>query len=120
MFFKITRRGEYIMTFTAVPKPPKKSKLKKEETTLNKPSVPKKEPKHLVRDEFELEEIANALNEAKEEGARKVFSIYKREEQLEGIITKMDPNTKLIHIKDKSMDVHKVHFLDILNVANAN
>ena len=106
------------MTFTAVPKPPKKSKLKKEETTSNKPSAHKKEPKHLVRDEFELEEIANALNEAKEEGAHKVFSIYKSDEPLEGVITKMDPNTKLIHIKDKYMNVHKVHFLDILQVSN--
>ena len=119
MFFRITRRGEYIMTFTAVPKPPKKSKLKKEETTLNKPSVPKKEPKHLVRDEFELDELAVTLGEAKEEGARKIFSIYKSDEPLEGIVTKMDANTKLIHIKDKYMDVHKVHFLDILQVSNA-
>ena len=79
----------------------------------------KKEPKHLKRDEFELEEIANALNEAKEEGEYKVFSIYKRGEQLEGIVTKMDANTKLIHIKDKYTDVHKVHFLDILKVSNA-
>ena len=28
----------------------------------------------------------------------------------------MDANTKLIHIRDTKMDVHKVHFLDILNV----
>ena len=106
------------MPFTAVPKPPKKSKLKKEETTSNKPSAPKKEPKHLVRDEFELEEIANALNEAKEEGERKVFSTYKRDDVLEGIVIKLDANTKLIHIKDKYMDVHKVHFLDILKVTD--
>lgn len=78
----------------------------------------KKEPKHLKRDEFELEEIANALNEAKEEGAHKVFSIYKSDELLEGTITKMDANTKLIHIKDKYMTVHKVHFLDILKVSD--
>ena len=29
----------------------------------------------------------------------------------------MDANTKLIHIKDKFMNVHKIHFLDILNVS---
>lgn len=70
----------------------------------------RKEPKHLKRDEFGLEEIAYALNEAKEEGERKVFSIYKRKEQLEGIITTMDANTKLIHITDQYMTVLKVHF----------
>lgn len=79
----------------------------------------KKEPKHLKRDEFELEEIANALNEAKEEGERKVFSIYKKDEPIEGTVTKMDANTKLIHITDQYMTVHKVHFLDILKVSNA-
>lgn len=84
-----------------------------------KEKTSKKESKHLKRDEFELEEIANALNEAKEEGEYKVFSIYKREEPIEGIITKMDPNTKLIHIKDKLMNIYKIHFLDILQVSNA-
>lgn len=108
----------YIMTFTAVPKPPKKSKLKKEEMASNKSSAAKKEPKHLSRDEFELEELAITLNEAKEESKLKVFTIYKEDEPLEGIITKMDANTKLIHIKDKFMDVHKVHFLDILKVSD--
>lgn len=99
--FLFKGRGEYIMA--AVPK---------EKTS-------KKEPKHLKRDEFELEEIANALTEAKVEGEYKVFSIYKSDEPLKGVITKMDTNTKLIHIKDKYTDVHKVHFLDILQVSNA-
>ena len=78
----------------------------------------KKEPKYLKRDEFELEEIAYALTEAMEESSEKVFTIYKKDEPLEGIVTKMDGNTKLIHIKDKYMNVHKVHFLDILSVSN--
>lgn len=34
------------------------------------------------------------------------------------MVTEMDANTKLIHIKDKMMDIHKVHFLDILSVSN--
>lgn len=78
----------------------------------------KKEPKHPSRDEFELEELANVLTEAMEEKACKNFSIYKKDETLEGIITKMDANTKLIHIQDKYFTVHKVHFLDILKVSN--
>lgn len=78
----------------------------------------KKEPKHPDRDEFDLEEIANALTEAMEEKQTKIFSIYKRDEPLEGTVTKMDANTKLIHIKDKYMNIHKVHFLDILKISD--
>ncbi|WP_431811376.1 YolD-like family protein [Lysinibacillus sp. FW12] len=78
----------------------------------------KKEPKHLDRDEFDLEEIAYALTEAMEENKSKTFTIYKRDEPLEGTVTKMDANTKLIHIKDKYMNIHKVHFLDILKISD--
>lgn len=78
----------------------------------------KKEPKHLDRDEFDLEEIANTLTEVMEEKQTKVFTIYKRDEPLEGIVTNMDANTKLIHIKDKYFNVHKVHFLDILSISD--
>lgn len=78
----------------------------------------KKEPKHPDRDEFDLEEIANALTEAMEEKQIKVFSIYKHDENLEGTITKMDANTKLIHIKDRYMSIRKVHFLDILSISD--
>ncbi|WP_312507602.1 hypothetical protein, partial [Lysinibacillus sp.] len=60
----------------------------------------KKEPKHPDRDELDLEEITNTLTEAMGEKQSKVFSIYKRDETLEGTVTKMDANTKLIHIKD--------------------
>ncbi|WP_193767145.1 YolD-like family protein [Lysinibacillus parviboronicapiens] len=90
------------------------AKAKKETKTK------KKEPKHLDRDEFELEEIAYALTEAKEEQKYKVFSVYKKDEPLTGMVTNMDANTKLIHIKDKYMDIHKVHFLDILNVSECD
>lgn len=78
----------------------------------------KKEPKHPERDEFDLEEIANVLTEAMGEKQIKAFSIYKRDEQLEGTVVNMDANTKLIHIKDRYMGIHKVHFLDILKVSD--
>ena len=94
---------------------------KKPKSSIKKvPDFKKKEipPKHPVRDEFELEELAYTLGEAKEEGTYKVFSVYLRDEPLVGIVKKMDGNTKLIHIQDKWRDVHKVHFLDILNVKN--
>lgn len=55
-----------------------------------------------------------------QESKNKVFSVYKKDEQLTGMVTKMDVNTKLIHIKDKNMDIHKVHFLDILTVSECD
>ena len=88
--------------------------------TKTKTPTKKKEPKHLDRDEFDLEEIAYTLTEAMEESKDKVFSIYKKDEPLTGMVTKMDANTKLIHIKDKMMDIHKVHFLDILSVSECD
>ncbi|WKT76932.1 YolD-like family protein [Lysinibacillus fusiformis] len=78
----------------------------------------KKEPKHPDRDEFDLEEIANTLTETMQENKIKTFAIYKWEKQLTGTITKMDANTKLIYIKDKYMNIHKVHFLDILKISD--
>ncbi|MGE6602575.1 YolD-like family protein [Lysinibacillus fusiformis] len=78
----------------------------------------KKEPKHPDRDEFDLEEIANTLIEAMQGNQTKTFAIYKQENSLIGTVTKMDANTKLIHIKDKYMGIHKVHFLDILSVSD--
>ncbi|WP_346234477.1 YolD-like family protein [Lysinibacillus telephonicus] len=86
---------------------------------LKKPGSTKKskEQKHLPRDEFELEEIAYILSEALEQGSIKVFTIYKQERPLKGIVTKMDGNTKLIHIKDQMHQIHKIHFLDILTIS---
>lgn len=76
-----------------------------------------KEPKHLPRDEFELEEIAYALSEAKENNSIKVFSIYRHENPLKGFVTKMDGNTKLIYIKDQIHELHKIPFLDTLSIS---
>ena len=106
------------MSFTPVPKPTKGSKQKRVEKAPIFPTSPAKPPKHLSRDEFELEEIAAALTEAKEEAKLKLFIVYLREEPLKGIVTNMDTNTKLIHIKDEMRTVHKVHFLDILKISN--
>ncbi|MCL1701644.1 hypothetical protein [Lysinibacillus sp. Bpr_S20] len=78
--------------------------------TKTKTPAKKKEPKHLDRDEFDLKEIAYALTEAMQESKNKVFSVYKRDEQITGMVTKMDANTKLIHIKDKHMDIQSTFF----------
>lgn len=88
--------------------------------TKTKTPAKKKEPKHLDRDEFDLEEIAYALTEAMNESKYKAFSVYKKDEPLLGIVAKMDANTRLIHIKDKYRIVHKVHFLDILSISDVD
>ncbi|MGE7840071.1 glycine-rich domain-containing protein [Lysinibacillus sp. NPDC093712] len=45
----------------------------------------KKEPKHLDRDEFDLEEIAYTLTETMQENKSYTYTIYKHDELLEGI-----------------------------------
>lgn len=106
-------------TFAPVPKPDKKSRSKKGEMPkVERVPASKRSPKHLERDEFELEDLAYTINEAKEGGTLKEYVIYHKEQPLRGIVTKMDAITKLIHITDTRMDIHKVHFLDILKVSS--
>ena len=95
----------------------KNTKMKKLDERKAK-STPAKEPKHSARDESDLEEIAYTLSESMERNKVYTYTIYKRDEQLEGTVVKMDANTKLIHIKDRYMGTHKVHFLDILKVSD--
>lgn len=102
-----------------VPKLTKNSKMKKLDERKAK-STPAKEPKHLARDEYDLEEIAYTLSESLERNKAYTYTIYKRVEQLEGTVVKMDANTKLIHIKDRYMGIHKIHFLDILKVSDVD
>ena len=81
-----------------------------------KPSKSKKSvKKHPDRDEFELEELSMALEEAKESGNTYSFAVFNHEDPIVGKVTKMDANTKLITI-ERYMDQHKVHFLDVLKV----
>lgn len=108
------------MLFTAVPKPTKGSKPKKLDKPSRTQSTPVKEPKHLERDEFDLEDIAYTLAESLEGNKVYTYTIYKHDEQLEGTVVKMDASTKLIHIKDRYMGIHKVHFLDILKVSDVD
>lgn len=94
------------------------SKSKKKDPTKKVAEKPKQPPKHPERDEFDLEELGYSLSEALEVCKYRMFAVYNKPGSLEGKVTKMDPNTKMIHIQDKYMDIHKVHFLDILSVSN--
>ncbi|TBV84315.1 YolD-like family protein [Lysinibacillus sp. OL1] len=94
------------------------AKSKKKDPAKKVAEKPKQPPKHPERDEFDLEELGYSLSEALEDCKFRMFAVYNKSGSLEGKVTKMDPNTKMIHIQDKYMDVHKVHFLDILSVSN--
>ena len=94
------------------------SKSKKKDPSKKVAEKPKQPPKHPERDEFDLEELAYSLSEAMEDCRYRMFAVYNKNESLSGKVTKMDANTKLIHIQDKYFNVHKVHFLDILSVSN--
>ena len=83
----------------SVPKPSKKTKKQR-------PS----------RDEFELEEIAQALVEAKDEKTEVVLTLWEKE-PVQGIITKLDGQTKLIYV-EKGYETVKVKFNDIMKISN--
>jgi len=77
--------------------------------------VKTKKPQRPTRDEFELEEIANSLTEAHTEKNEVILTVWNREEPVTGVVTKMDGNTKLIHIEN-GMDRVKIPFMNILKV----
>lgn len=95
------------------------AKSKKKDPNKKLAEKPKQPPKHPERDEFELEELGYSLSEAMEDGRYRMFAVYNKSGSLEGKVTRLDTNTKLIHIQDKFKDIHKVHFLDILSVSNS-
>ncbi|MBS4190807.1 YolD-like family protein [Bacillus sp. FJAT-49705] len=74
-------------------------------------AVKKKRP---TRDEFELEEIGNALVEANGENSEVILNVWEKE-PVQGKIVKMDSRTRLIHI-EKNIEITKVPFMDIMKV----
>lgn len=83
--------------------------------------MPKKsKPQRPTRDEFELEELGNTLVEACEEKTMVNLTVWKKGEvqQVLGTITKMDGQTKLIHV-ESGIEIIKIPFIDILQVASA-
>lgn len=69
------------------------------------------------RDEFEMEELGNAIEEAYREKIEVIMTIWKRE-PLKGNITKLDGQTKTVHIQS-GYDTHRVKFNNILKVESA-
>ena len=75
-------------------------------------AVKKKRP---TRDEFELEEIGNALVEAHDEKSEVKLNVWEKD-LVQGKIVKMDSRTRQIHI-EKDNEITKVPFMDIMKVS---
>lgn len=80
---------------------------------LAKPKKMKK-PSRPTRDEFELEELANQLVEAHQEGYEVLLHIW-QQEHVKCRITKLDGQTQMVHVEE-GYDTNKVKFKDIMKV----
>lgn len=69
------------------------------------------------RDEFELEDLANQLIEAHNEGIVVILHIWKGE-PTRCKISKLDGQTQMVHI-EVGYNTEKVKFIDILKVESA-
>ncbi|RXZ80286.1 YolD-like family protein [Paenibacillaceae bacterium] len=83
------------------------------------PKTKKYKTKRPTRDEFQLEEMGERLVEAKEEKTELLLSIW-GEETVAGFIQNMDSRTRLVHVLDRGGQLHKIPFLDIMDVNNAS
>ncbi|MDQ0269914.1 YolD-like family protein [Cytobacillus purgationiresistens] len=80
--------------------------------------MPKKsKPQRPSRDEFELEELGNAVVEAHREKSDVLITLWQRE-PVQGKIVKLDVQSQLIHI-ESSYNTIKVKFIDILSIQSA-
>lgn len=84
-----------------------------EASTLAKAKVAKRP----TRDEFELEELGNQLVEAYHERSEVLLTVWGKEEQVQGVIVKLDSRTRLVHVEHTEEEfMAKVSFLDIMRV----
>ncbi|MBN6889884.1 YolD-like family protein [Cytobacillus horneckiae] len=77
----------------------------------------KSKPQRPKRDEFEIEELGNAVAEAYREKSEVLITLWQRE-PVQGRIVKLDGQTQLIHIEG-GYETIKVKFIDILSVQSA-
>lgn len=68
------------------------------------------------RNEFELEELGDKLEEARESGNLVRIVIWKRDEPLIGRVTELNSKTGRIHVQERYGDERKIPFADILSV----
>ncbi|MCM3129036.1 YolD-like family protein [Paenibacillus provencensis] len=87
-------------------------------TAAPKPSAKNQKESRPKRDDFELEELAVKLQEAREDKKTLTLFVWKKEEPIIGMIEKLDGGTKLVHINEKFGGPMRVPFIDILKVAD--
>jgi len=83
-------------------------------SAVPKPSSKKSAVGRPKRDDFELEELAEKIGEAKESSKRLRFVVWRSNDLIEGIVTKLDPATQRVHIQTRDRGLFKVLFIDIL------
>lgn len=84
--------------------------------SLAKPKKVKKASRP-TRDEFELEELGNALVEAHQEENEVILTVWQRE-PVQGNIVKLDGQTQMVHV-ESGYETQKIKFIDILKVESA-
>ncbi|WP_321202461.1 YolD-like family protein [Bacillus sp. CRN 9] len=77
----------------------------------------KSKPQRPKRDEFEIEELGNAVVEAHREKSEVLVTLWQRE-PIQGRIVNLDGQTQLIHI-ESGYETIKVKFIDILSIQSA-
>lgn len=77
----------------------------------------KSKPQRPKRDEFEIEELGNAVVEAQREKSEVLITLWQRD-PVQGKIVKLDGQTQLIHI-ESGYETIKVKFIDILSIQSA-
>lgn len=77
----------------------------------------KSKDKRPTRDEAILEEIGERLVEAMQEESEVVLTVWGLDEVVQGLITKLDSRTRLVHVQ-KQDELTKVPFMDIMKVEN--
>ncbi|WP_307475851.1 YolD-like family protein [Cytobacillus purgationiresistens] len=77
----------------------------------------KTKPQRPTRDEFDMEELGNAVVEAHREKNEVLITLWQRE-TIQGKIVKLDGQTQLIHI-ESGYETIKVKFINILKIESA-
>ncbi|MEC0089308.1 YolD-like family protein [Paenibacillus macquariensis] len=83
-----------------------------------KPSGKKSTVSRPKRDDFELEELAEKIGEAKESSKRLRFVVWRNNDLIEGIVTELEPATQRVHIQTRDNGLLKILFIDILRADN--
>ncbi|WP_025690214.1 YolD-like family protein [Paenibacillus zanthoxyli] len=86
-------------------------------TAIPKPSTKRKTDDRPKLDEFTQQEIAEQLQEAKENDKPIIVMVWKYG-TVQGTVEKLDGDRQQIHIKQGHDDIVKVPFRDILKVEN--